>query len=254
MTTPPTPENGGAAGPGPKSPSPWSRREAEAPAGQQPAAEGAGRQRPSEPTQTTHQKANPTVGSAPGTKPADGPARGPAAQKPSQDSRKRQKPAQGKPASKQQDWGLFRTVVALYGLLIIAYGVWQIVAGTSSLPGETDKSSATVAASYGALAAVLCGVGAAFVAIAIKFKWANVLWFVCLMIFMGGIGRILSWAIFGLPHPLMIVMMVLDLVIPPCLLVWHAWVTKANRIRRDLAQGAAPASQTRPESKRARRS
>lgn len=139
---------------------------------------------------------------------------------------------------KPQDWGLFRTVVALYGLIIIAYGVWQIFAGTESLPGETVRPSATVASSYGALAAVLCGVGAAFVAIAVKFKWANVLWFVCLMIFLGGIGRIFSWAIFGLPNPLMIVVMVLDLVIPPCLLVWHAWIAKANRIRTEMAQGA----------------
>ncbi|WP_129360623.1 DUF4345 domain-containing protein [Rothia uropygioeca] len=151
---------------------------------------------------------------------------------------------------KQQDWGIFRTVVALYGLVIIAYGVWQIFAGTASLPGETEDSSATVASSYGALAAVLCGVGAAFVAIAVKFKWANVLWFVCLMIFLGGIGRIFSWAIFGLPHAVMIVVMVLDLVIPPCLLVWHAWISKANRIRTEMSQGAPQAA---PRNKRGKK-
>lgn len=155
----------------------------------------------------------------------------------------------GKPG-KQQDWGLFRAVVALYGLVIIAYGVWQIFAGTASLPGESTGSSATVAASYGALAAVLCGVGAAFVAIAVKFKWANVLWFVCLMIFLGGVGRIFSWAIFGLPHPLMIVLMVLDLVIPPCLLVWHAWIRKANRIRSEMTQGGTQPAESKKAGKK----
>ncbi|WP_051687924.1 DUF4345 domain-containing protein [Curtobacterium sp. S6] len=239
MTTPPTPDNGGT--PGPRSDGPWAGRAAEsAPSNAQPTDRVAG------PGRAERPRAGEPAGHAAGDAASGRSSRGTT----TKNSQKSSRPGQ----AKQQDWGLFRTVVALYGLAIIAYGVWQIVAGTTALPGETERPSATVAGSYGAMAAVLCGVGAAFVAIAIKFKWANVLWFVCLMIFMGGIGRILAWAIFGLPNALMIVLMVLDLVIPPCLLVWHAWVTKANRIRRDMTQGASPSAEAQRGKKRARRS
>ncbi|WP_129659881.1 DUF4345 domain-containing protein [Rothia halotolerans] len=133
------------------------------------------------------------------------------------------------------DWTLFRVVIALYGVLIIAYGIWQIAAGTASLPGVAESGGPTVASSYAGLAAVLCGVGASLIAIAVKFKWANMLSFVCFAIFLGGVGRILAWAFFGLPHWSMILLMVLDLVVPPCLLVWYGWIRKANAIRREMA-------------------
>lgn len=245
MTTPPTPDNGGTSGP--RSNGPWSGRGAEPASSASRPASGDPRSERPEPRAAGQPDGAARQPAGAAGKPA-GSANGAASTK---------KPARGtapKNSAKQQDWGLFRSAVVLYGLLIIAYGVWQIVAGTTALPGETERPSATVAGSYGAMAAVLCGVGAAFVAIAIKFKWANVLWFVCLMIFMGGIGRILAWAIFGLPHALMIVLMVLDLVIPPCLLVWHAWVTKANRIRRDMTQGSAPSAEPQRTKKRPRRS
>lgn len=150
-------------------------------------------------------------------------------------------PAGASPASKEDgsphDWSLFRLAIAVYGVLIIAYGVWQVLAGAGSLPGGNPEPGTTIASAYGGLAAVLCGVGAAFVGIAIKFQWANTLSFVCCTVFLGGIGRVLAWAFFGLPHWSSIVLMVLDLVIPPCLLVWYAWITKANRIRREMAAG-----------------
>ncbi len=251
MTDPSSSENS-AKGPEGRSTSPW---EAPHPSGQP--------RQPEQPEQP--RQPQPSGSERPSTdrpKRPGAPQEGPRGAAPSTESagkaRGKGKAAQGKTATtssgkpgKQQDWGLFRAVVALYGLVIIAYGIWQIFAGTASLPGESTGSSATVAASYGALAAVLCGVGAAFVAIAVKFKWANVLWFVCLMIFLGGIGRIFSWAIFGLPHPLMIVLMVLDLVIPPCLLVWHAWIRKANRIRSEMTQGGTqPAASKKAGKKR----
>ncbi|QQC59918.1 DUF4345 domain-containing protein [Rothia kristinae] len=150
-------------------------------------------------------------------------------------------PSGSSPASKEDgsphDWSLFRLAIAVYGVLIIAYGVWQVLAGAGSLPGGNPEPGTTIASAYGGLAAVLCGVGAAFVGIAIKFQWANTLGFVCCTVFLGGIGRVLAWAFFGLPHWSSIVLMVLDLVIPPCLLVWYAWITKANRIRREMAAG-----------------
>jgi hypothetical protein len=172
-----------------------------------------------------------------------------AGEKPQKDDagRKRRRPAaagsssaqpkkeHGKEDGTPHDWTLFRVVIALYGALIIAYGVWQIAAGTGSLPGDAEPSGPTVASSYAGLAAVLCGVGASLIAIAVKFKWANMLSFVCFAIFLGGVGRILAWAFFGLPHWSMILLMVLDLVVPPCLLVWYGWIRKANAIRREMA-------------------
>ena len=56
----------------------------------------------------------------------------------------------------------------------------------------------------------------------------------CLVVFLGGVGRIISWASHGTPHWSLIVLMVTDLVIPPCLLVWYAWINKSNTIRQQM--------------------
>ena len=66
----------------------------------------------------------------------------------------------------------------------------------------------------------------------------NMLVFSCLVVFLGGVGRILSWAFFGTPHWSLIVLMVTELVIPPCLLVWYSWINKSNKIREEMLKAS----------------
>lgn len=135
------------------------------------------------------------------------------------------------------DWKLFRAAVALVGLLLLGFGVFQVLTGTAGLPEATSEVNATLESNYRFFAALLVGVGAAFLTIAVKFEWANVLWFVCAMVFIGGIARVISWALSGTPHVIMILLMVLELVIPPLLVVWHRWVAKTAELKRMYSHG-----------------
>ena len=142
-------------------------------------------------------------------------------------------------AAKPQNRAAFRAAVALYGLFMIAYGVWQVLGGIRVIPdAPADFANASVQSNYVFFAAAYVGVGLSFVFIALKFKWVNMLVFSCLVVFLGGVGRILSWAFFGTPHWSLIVLMVTELVIPPCLLVWYSWINKSNKIREEMLKAS----------------
>ena len=150
-------------------------------------------------------------------------------------------PRTPKPYKTSDDWGVFRAVVIGVGVLVAGFGLYNLITGTAGLPdgtgGEVDP---TLESQYRFFAAMMVGVGAAFVAIAVKFQWANMLWLVCLMVFLGGIGRVLSWAFSGTPHFTLIVLMIVELAFPPALLVWHRFIAKTSELRRQYSQQAGP--------------
>ncbi|OMH24151.1 hypothetical protein BKD30_09680 [Tersicoccus phoenicis] len=137
------------------------------------------------------------------------------------------------------DWGTFRAVVIGVGVVLVVVGAWFLLAGTHGLPNAaTGPFDPTLESQFRFFAAQQIGVGAAFIAIAVKFQWVTVLWLVCMMVFFGGVGRVISWAIVGAtPHWLMIVLMILELAFPAALLVWHRWITKTVDLKRSLAAG-----------------
>ena len=134
------------------------------------------------------------------------------------------------------DWNVFRTVVVLVGLVIAGFGAYYLILGTAGLP-DTDATpvNPTLENQFRFFSAMMVGVGAAFITIAIKFQWANMLWLVCLMVFIGGIGRVLSWAFSGTPNYLLIILMVVELAFPPALLVWHKYIAKTSELRQEYA-------------------
>ena len=138
-------------------------------------------------------------------------------------------------------WGVFRAVVVAVGLLIAAMGIYYLIAGTGGVAGEGGgEVNASLENQFRFFAMMMVGVGAAFVAIAVKFQWANMLWLVCLMVFLGGIGRVISWAFSGTPHFTLIVLMILELAFPPALLVWHRFIAKTVALRLEYSrQGGA---------------
>ncbi|MFJ6001963.1 DUF4345 domain-containing protein [Arthrobacter sp. NPDC092385] len=143
----------------------------------------------------------------------------------------------GKGAASGGDWNVFRTVVVLVGLVIAGFGAYYLILGTAGLPDtEADPVNPTLESQFRFFAAMMVGVGAAFITIAIKFQWANMLWLVCLMVFVGGIGRVLSWAFSGTPNYVLIVLMVVELAFPPALLVWHKYIAKTSDLRQEFAQ------------------
>jgi hypothetical protein len=156
-----------------------------------------------------------------------------------QSASKTSKKDSAKSAKTGNDWSVFRTVVVLVGLVIAGFGGYYLITGTSGLPETGDGPvNPTLENQFRFFAAMMIGVGAAFVTIAIKFQWANMLWLVCLMVFIGGIGRVLSWAFSGTPHYLLIILMVVELAFPAALLVWHRYIAKTSELRREY--GARP--------------
>ena len=156
-----------------------------------------------------------------------------------QSASKTSKKDSAKPAKTGNDWSVFRTVVVLVGLVIAGFGGYYLITGTAGLPETGDGPvNPTLENQFRFFAAMMIGVGAAFVTIAIKFQWANMLWLVCLMVFIGGIGRVLSWAFSGTPHYLLIILMVVELAFPAALLVWHRYIAKTSELRREY--GARP--------------
>jgi len=147
-------------------------------------------------------------------------------------------PAKGrKPgkASSGGDWNVFRTVVVLVGLVLAGFGAYYLILGTAGLPDtEAGPVNPTLESQFRFFSAMMVGVGAAFITIAIKFQWANMLWLVCLMVFVGGIGRVLSWAFSGTPNYLLIILMVVELAFPPALLVWHKYIAKTSDMRKEF--------------------
>jgi len=123
------------------------------------------------------------------------------------------------------------------GVIIAGFGAYYLIVGTAGLP-ETEGTpvNPTLESQFRFFSAMMIGVGAAFITIAIKFQWANMLWLVCLMVFAGGIGRVLSWAFTDTPHYLMIILMVIELAFPAALLVWHKYIAKTTDLRREFAQ------------------
>ena len=153
-----------------------------------------------------------------------------------------------KPYKSSDDWGVFRAVVIGVGVLVAGFGLYNLITGTAGLPagggGEVDP---TLESQYRFFSAMMVGVGAAFIAIAVKFQWANMLWLVCLMVFLGGIGRVLSWAFSGTPHFTFIVLMIVELAFPPALLVWHRFIAKTSDLRRQVsAQGGTEGGAAEP--------
>lgn len=146
--------------------------------------------------------------------------------------------AKAKPYKSSDDWGVFRAVVIIVGVLVAAVGIYYLVTGTAGVANAGGgELNASLESQFRFFSAMMVGVGAAFIAIAVKFQWANMLWLVCLMVFLGGIGRVLSWAFSGTPHYTMIVLMILELAFPPALLVWHRFIAKTSELKREYREG-----------------
>jgi len=129
--------------------------------------------------------------------------------------------------------------VVAVGVLIAAIGAYYLITGTAGVAQTSGGPvNASLESQFRFFSAMMVGVGAAFVAIAIKFQWANMLWLVCLMVFLGGIGRVLSWAFSGTPHFTLIILMILELAFPPALLVWHRFIVKTSELRREISRGS----------------
>ena len=113
-----------------------------------------------------------------------------------------------------------RIVVALFGLVCCAIALVHIAIGPSSIPGSVPVN-ATMDSEDRFYATLFLGFGAALI-------WAsndliarrNVFRFLLLIFFLGGIARIISAVMVGLPNGLFQFLGAVELILPIALYVW----------------------------------
>lgn len=129
-----------------------------------------------------------------------------------------------------------RTLTRLMGWSCVAIGLYHVLLGNAALPGATS-AGATVD-SWGRF------MGAAFVGYGLAWLWtagrrpipAQAVRLLAAVFLLGGVGRLLSVAVHGLPHGFQIALTVVELALPP-VFFWLA--TADERARHGAAEGAA---------------
>jgi hypothetical protein len=122
-----------------------------------------------------------------------------------------------------------RWLAGATGIICLAIGVYHIVLGIASVPGEGTADSIagiTVDSRERFYNAIFFGYGAAWLWAArqrpLPLRLVRGLAGVMLL---GGVGRIISWVQYGEPHWFQLVLTVIELVVPPLYLVL-SWLAR----------------------------
>ncbi|WP_285726478.1 DUF4345 domain-containing protein [Psychromicrobium xiongbiense] len=152
-----------------------------------------------------------------------------------------EQPGAAKKEPPTSEWRLFRLVLAVFGLLLAGVGLFDLFSGISNLPDAGSSLNATIQSNYRFLAAFLVGTGISYLLIAFKFVWSKALMVLSSTVFLGGLARVYSWAVSGLPEVTVILLLIAELVLPPVIVVWYLWVERTQTLRaRFLATGTLP--------------
>ncbi len=108
-----------------------------------------------------------------------------------------------------------RWLALTMGVVCAAIGVFHLVLGVASVPGEA-AAGATVDGRERDYGAIFFGYGLAWVWAArqVPIPAAAVRWLAGIVL-LGGVGRLVSWALVGTPQVFQVVLTVVELVLPP---------------------------------------
>ncbi|RKS05303.1 uncharacterized protein DUF4345 [Nocardiopsis sp. Huas11] len=126
----------------------------------------------------------------------------------------------------------FQSLVLLSALVVLCTGAMDVALGTAPLPGD-DAVPVNVDSNYRFFAAVWLTLGVALVIVAARVREPEstpLLRLVCAAVLLGGVARVWSIVVAGVPDPMLLALLGVELVLPPVLLLWH----------RALTRGAAP--------------
>ncbi|MEU3230125.1 DUF4345 domain-containing protein [Nocardiopsis alba] len=137
----------------------------------------------------------------------------------------------------------FQVLLFLLALFVTVAGTMNVLFGTVPLPGDTSVSP-VVDSNYRFFSAI-------FLAMGIMLLWivprplerdrSLALRWVCGAVLLGGLSRILSLFVAGIPAPLSFFLMGMELVVPPVLFLWHRSLSSRS------VGPAAPAENGGPE-------
>lgn len=120
---------------------------------------------------------------------------------------------------------LARTLLVLSAIPLVT-GLATVAFGSAIVPGD-NAAGASVESELRFFAAYWAAVGVALAWVARDLeRRATELRWVLGAIFLGGTGRALAWADAGRPHELFVVLMAIELLLPPAVLAWHRRVAR----------------------------
>lgn len=141
-------------------------------------------------------------------------------------------------APRARDWFAFQGVAGLVGLALTFWGVFGVTAGVSILPGSsaTFTSDATLQSVFAFQSALMVGLGLSFVIVALRPGSSGILLAaLSFIVFLGGLAQLFAWMLHGTPHPGYVALVIAELVIPPVLLIWFAWIRRSRTLREATA-------------------
>lgn len=123
---------------------------------------------------------------------------------------------------------LARAVAAL-AIVPMTTGALSIVLGSAIVPGG-DGTAPSVESELRFYAAWWFGAGLLLLHLAPRLdERAAEFRGVCAVLFLGGVARVLGIADAGAPHWSLLVLMALELLLPPVLVLWHLRTARARR-------------------------
>jgi Domain of unknown function (DUF4345) len=129
----------------------------------------------------------------------------------------------------------FEALLALFGVIVIAISLAHLAIGPDAIIGGSDVNPTSDGEDRFYAGVFLCyGVALLWCArdVAHKRIFVN---FLAAVLFVGGIGRLLAVIFVGLPHPFYLAMLVIELVLPPLM------VLAANRVTQPVAPAGSQA-------------
>ncbi|MGK5632216.1 DUF4345 domain-containing protein [Streptomyces sp. URMC 123] len=118
-------------------------------------------------------------------------------------------------------------MLAVLSLIPIGTGLMDAFAGVNALPSE-QVANADLESNYRFLATIWLGVGVLILWIIPRVETALLPFrAVCAVTVAGGLVRLLSMAVAGVPHTMFVWAFVLELVAPPLLALWQTRVARA---------------------------
>ncbi len=124
---------------------------------------------------------------------------------------------------------ILRGFLTVLGIIAIVAGAATVVAGVDSIVGA-EEVSATVDSEMRFYAAWYVGAGALFVWAAQNLESAGtIVRGAAAALFLGGVARVLSWAMVGKPHNVAVVLMVIELTLPWLIVAWYRIATREGQ-------------------------
>ena len=121
-----------------------------------------------------------------------------------------------------------RLTILVLAAIAVTTGTISALFGTDVIAGG-DATSKSVESELRFYAVWYLGAGVFLASLAPRIEQRGAaLRGVCLVLFLGGIGRVLAIAGSGWPHPLYVGLMALELLLPPVLVLWQARVARAS--------------------------